>query len=90
MVMGNNRRKLLRVGTSFADEPADLGQRGENNRGTIALHARAYDHGLAWRRPEVARVRLEAQVEFPDLVVLAIGGSYVIGVAAMADRGDLA
>src|SRR5581483_11852161 len=71
------------------DERADLRRIGEHHRRAVALHAGADDHGLAGTRAVLAGIGLEAQVVLPDLLRLAVGGAYRVGVAAASDRGHL-
>src|SRR5260221_4222556 len=71
------------------DERADLSGCSKIHRSSISLHSGADDHGLARDRPVLARIGLEAQIEFPDLARLSVGGFHCVGVAAVADRHDL-
>src|SRR6266850_5961786 len=74
---------------SLLDRFTDLFRCGEDDRRAIALHAGTNDNRLAWRRAELARVGLEAQVELPDLLAPAVRGVDRVGIAAMLDRSDL-
>src|SRR3981189_89259 len=75
---------------SLFDRFTDFPRRGKDKGCAIALHAGANDNRLARRRAELARVGLEAQVEFPDLLALAVRGVHRVGIAAMPDGGPLA
>src|SRR5882672_1677112 len=67
----------------------DLLRRSEHNGRAIALHAGADHDGLARSRAELARVRLEAKVELPDFLYLAVRGLYSVSVAAVLDGAHL-
>src|SRR5437899_1811978 len=58
--------------TRLLDELTDLLRRCKHHGRAIALHAGADCNGLAWERAEPARIGLESQVEYPDLLVLAV------------------
>src|SRR6266568_3973154 len=81
--------KTITSRTRRFDEIADLARTGEHDGGAVALHAGADYDGLARRRAVLPRIGLEAQVEFPDLVHLAVRRPHGIRVAAMLDRGHL-
>src|ERR1700694_4873712 len=76
--------------TLRADEHADFAWRGEDNRCPVALHAGAHDDGFSWSRPELARIRLEAQIEFPDPVYFTVRRFHRVSVSTVADRRHLA
>src|SRR5207302_9964335 len=76
--------------TNLLDRLTDFPRRGKDNGGAIALHAGADDDRPAGGRSELARVGLEAQVELPDLLALAVRGVHRVGIAAMPDGGHLA
>src|SRR3981189_3309148 len=71
------------------DRVTDLLGGGKDNGSPVALHAGADDDRLAGSRSELARVGLEAQVEFPDLLALSVCGVRGVGIAAMRDGGHL-
>src|SRR6266513_889937 len=75
---------------SLFDRLTDFPRRGKDNGDAIALHAGADDDRPAGGRSELARVGLEAQVELPDLLALAVRGVHRVGSAAMPDGGHLA
>src|ERR1041384_4262009 len=77
---GKSRARLL-------DELTDLFRRSEHDGRAIPLHAAADGDRLARKRPELARIGLEPQVEFPDLLGLAVRGADRVRVAAMRDGG---
>src|SRR5712691_864637 len=81
--------KTITSRTRRFDEIADLARTGEHDGGPVALHAGADDDRLARRGAVLARIGLEAQVEFPDLVRLAVRRLHRIRVAAMLERGHL-
>src|SRR6266700_5082701 len=81
--------KTITSRTRRFDEIADLARTGEHDGGPVALHAGADDDRLARRGAVLARIGLEAQVEFPDLVHLAVRRLHRIRVAAMLERGHL-
>src|SRR6185503_16065041 len=75
--------------TRRLDRSTDFSRRSKHDRCAIPLHPGADHHRLAGRRPELARVGLEAQVELPDLLALAVRRVDGIRVAAVSDRGHL-
>src|SRR5947207_8179090 len=71
------------------DELTDFLWRREDHGGAVALHAGADRDRFAGERPELARVRLEPQVELPDLLGLSVRCGDRVGVAALGDGSDL-
>src|SRR5687768_16338063 len=67
----------------------DFPRRSKHDGVRVALHPRPDDHRLAGRRPELARVRLEAQVELPRLQAPTVRGVDRVGIAAIPDGEDL-
>src|SRR6185312_7639994 len=92
-----HRRSAFRSGKSFhnaisyrrcswarlLDERTDFRGFGKYDRSAVALHAGADDHRLSRRGPERARIRLEAQVELPRLVDLAVRSLHRVRIAAV-------
>src|SRR6266852_5519689 len=71
------------------DERTDLRGHSKDHRSAISLHSGADHHGLVRERPVFARVGLEAQIELPHLVRLAVSGLHRVGVAAVPDGNNL-
>src|SRR2546421_7687149 len=71
------------------DEFADFLWRCEDHGGAVALHTGTDGDRLSGKRPELARVGLEPQVELPDLLGLAVRCGDRVGVAALGDGSDL-
>src|SRR2546427_12745081 len=71
------------------NERSDLSGRSKNHRSAISLHSGTDDHGLAWYRPVLARIGLEAQIKLPDLIDLSVRRPHCVGIAAVADGHDL-
>src|SRR4029450_9516065 len=94
-----NRRMIILLSGSVAqgfgastlrlDEGADLRGIGEDHGGAIAHHAGTQQGGLPLRWAVGAGVGLEAQVALPELSGRAASRRHAVGVAAVADGGDL-
>src|SRR3982074_2559862 len=78
------------LGTSLFDRLTDCSRRGKDDGGAIALHAGADDNRPARCWTKLARIGLEAQVEFPDLLALPICGIDGVRIAAIPDSAHLA
>src|SRR5438876_12296393 len=81
--------RICRLRALLPDRLADLLRRSKDDRPAIALHPGPERYRLAGSRTVAARVGLEAQVEFPHFLALAVRGLDRIGVAAILDRAHL-
>src|SRR5256886_3777944 len=75
--------------TRLLDELTDFLWRCEDHGGAVALHTGTDCDRLSGKRPELARVRLEPQVELPDLLGFAVRWGDRWGVAAWGEGSDL-